>query len=117
LSITYAHATFDKFYPSSVKFCLLLDFLRKFLTNLASTGGLHEISQQAVGWTALIYLINVKNLSQTVANLGPRPLKYVTFYTYKLAKAKYNLNFKLMHNHLFRPIPLNILFKKKLSLL
>jgi len=45
-----------------VKFCLLLDFLHiiLFLTNLASTGGPHEISRraacgpQAVGWTALL---------------------------------------------------------------
>ena len=49
-------------------------------------------------------------LSQTVTNLGPRPLKYVTFYSYKLAIAKYNLNFKLMYNYVFRPIPLNFYF-------
>ena len=52
-------------------------------------------------------------LSYTVTNLGPRPFKYVTFSTYKLAiakcnfkyvtfstyklaMAKYNLNFKLI---------------------
>ena len=45
-------------------------------------------------------------MSQTVTNLGPHPLQYVTFYTYKLAIAEYNLNFKLMYNHLF--IPLNL---------
>jgi len=28
-------------------------------------------------------------LSQTVTNLGPRPIKYVTFSTYKLAIANY----------------------------
>jgi len=39
-------------------------------------------------------------LSQTITNLGPRPLKFFTFSTYKLAISKYNLNFKLMHNHL-----------------
>ena len=32
---------------SQVKFCLLLDFLHKFLTNLASTGRPHEISRRA----------------------------------------------------------------------
>jgi len=32
---------------SNVKFCLLLDFLHRFLTNLASTGGSHEISRLA----------------------------------------------------------------------
>jgi len=38
-----------------VKFCLLLDFLDiiLFLTILASTGGPHEISRRAAGWTAL----------------------------------------------------------------
>jgi len=42
-----------------VKFCLLPDFLNRFLTNLASTGGPHEISRRAAcgpraaGWTAL----------------------------------------------------------------
>jgi len=49
-------------------------------------------------------------LSQIVTNLGPRPIKYVTFSTYKLAIAKYNLNFKLTYNHLF--IPLNLSFFK-----
>jgi len=34
-------------------------------------------------------------------------IKYVTYSTYKLAIAKYNLNFKLMYNHLF--ILLNLL--------
>ena len=45
-------------------------------------------------------------LSQTVTNLGPRSLKYVTFSTYKFAIAKYNLNFKLKYNHLFTPLNL-----------
>jgi len=51
-------------------------------------------------------------LSQAVTNLGSCSLNifYVTFSTYKLAIAKYNLNFKLMYNHLF--IPLNIWFFK-----
>jgi len=35
------------------KFCLLHDFLHRFLTNLAITGGPHEISWRAAGWTAL----------------------------------------------------------------
>ena len=39
-------------------------------------------------------------LSQIVTNLGPRTLKYVTLSTYKLAIAKYNLNVKLMYDHL-----------------
>src|SRR6218665_3850516 len=30
-----------------VKFCLLLDFSHRFLTNLVSTGGPHEISRRA----------------------------------------------------------------------
>jgi len=34
------------------------------------------------------------------------PLQYVTFSSYKFAIGKYNLNFKLMYNHLF--IPLNL---------
>src|SRR6218665_559967 len=55
LSIMYVHATFDKFYPTSVT------------------------------------------------------LKYVTFSTYKLAIAKYSLNFYLMYNHLF------ILYNKPLN--
>ena len=44
-----------------VKFCLLYDILHKFLTNLASTGGPHEISRRAAcgpraaGWTAPHY--------------------------------------------------------------
>jgi len=38
-------------------------------------------------------------LSQTVTNLGLRPLKYDTFSTYKLAITKYNLNFQLKYNH------------------
>src|SRR6218665_4168711 len=46
-----------------VKFCFLLDLLHiiLFLTNLASTGGPHQISPRAAcgpraaGWTALIY--------------------------------------------------------------
>src|SRR6218665_205181 len=46
-----------------VKFCLLLNFLHiyLFLTNLASTGGPHEINRRAAcgpraaGWTALAY--------------------------------------------------------------
>ena len=42
-------------------------------------------------------------LSYTVTNLGPHSFKYVTFSTYKLALAKYNLNFKLIYNHLFIP--------------
>ena len=38
-----------------VKFFLLLDYLHVtlFLTILASTGGPHEISRRAAGWTAL----------------------------------------------------------------
>src|SRR6218665_1440255 len=32
-----------------VKFCLLIDFLYRFLTNLASTGGPHKISRRACG--------------------------------------------------------------------
>src|SRR6218665_722814 len=72
-SITYAHTTFDKFYPSSVTNC-------------------HK--------------------SRTP------PIKYVIFPTYKLAIAKYNLNFKLMYNHLFIP-PLNLwcFFKMKLTII
>src|SRR6218665_205492 len=40
-----------------VQFCLLLDFshIILFLTNLSSTGGPHEISRRAAGWTALLY--------------------------------------------------------------
>jgi len=56
LSITYAHAAFDKFHPFSV------------------------------------------------TNLWRPPFMYVTFSTYKLAIAQYNLNFKLMYNHLFIPL-------------
>jgi len=36
-----------------VKFCLLLNFLHRFLTNLASTGGPHEISWQAASGRGL----------------------------------------------------------------
>src|SRR6218665_3016023 len=42
-----------------VKFCLLPEVLHRFLTNLGSTGGPHEISPRAAsgpraaGWTAL----------------------------------------------------------------
>src|SRR6218665_3221305 len=32
-----------------VKFCLLIDFLYRFLTNLASTGGPHKISRRPAG--------------------------------------------------------------------
>jgi len=46
------------------------------------------------------------SLSQTVTNLGHSPLKHVTFSTYKLAIAKYNVNFKLMYNHLFMSLNL-----------
>ena len=71
LFITYVHATFDNFYPSSVTNC-------------------HK--------------------SRTTS------LKDVTLSTYKLAITKYNLNFKLMYNHLF--IPLNLwLFKIKLTII
>src|SRR6218665_1609411 len=38
-----------------IKFCLLPDFLHSFLKKLGSTGGPHEISQRAAGWTALIW--------------------------------------------------------------
>jgi len=41
-----------------------------------------------------------RSLSQTVTNLGPRPVKNITFSTYKFAIAEYNLNFKLIYNHL-----------------
>src|SRR6218665_380647 len=52
-----------------VKVCLLLDLLHiiLFLTNLASTGGPHEISRRAAcgprtaGWTALAYCIGKPN--------------------------------------------------------
>ena len=44
-------------------------------------------------------------LSQTATNLGPPSLKHVTFSTYKLATAKYNLHFRLMYNRLFRGAP------------
>src|SRR6218665_544914 len=36
-----------------VEFCLLPDFLHRFLKNLVSTGGPHKISRRAVGLTAL----------------------------------------------------------------
>jgi len=56
-----------------VNFCLLLDFLHiLFLTNLASTGGPHEISRRAAcgprasGWTALCYIINCKTNARQV---------------------------------------------------
>src|SRR6218665_3371726 len=49
-------------FKCQVEFCLLLDFLHMilFLTNLANTGGPHEISRRAAcgpraaGWTALL---------------------------------------------------------------
>jgi len=43
-------------------------------------------------------------LSQAVTNLGPPSLKYVTFSTYKLEIARYNLNFKLMIIYLYHAI-------------
>ena len=72
LGSSYTWARGSRLYPvdivkCQVKFCLLLDFLRiiLFLTNLASTGGPHEISRRAAcgprtaGWTALPYAINL----------------------------------------------------------
>jgi len=39
---------------SSQVLSFILYFLHRFLTNLASTGGPHEISRWAAGWTALV---------------------------------------------------------------
>jgi len=56
-----------------VKFCLLLNFLHIFLTNLASTGGPHKSSRRAAGWTALIYYSLILHVPVTfmVALLEP----------------------------------------------
>jgi len=64
----------------------------------------------------MLYTILLTNstppLSQIATNLGflllSRP--YVTISTYKLAIAKYKLNFKLICNHLFIPLNLGIFY-------
>jgi len=67
-----------------VKFCLLLDFSHNILTNLVSTGGPHEISRRAVGWTHCpskwlfsnvpgdgVYIVNRRRPSRTDARYNP----------------------------------------------
>ena len=109
--------------------------LRSVLSNLFDPVGRTRHNHEAVGrtilvsskvttkicwtliyciWVIIVIFLNPR-LSITCVNatfdkfyLTSVTFKYITFSTYKLAIAKYNLNVKLMYHHLF--IPLNLWF-------
>ena len=97
---------------ATTKILLNINILYLYNCNLLKSEVFHNICTRYFWQMSPLLCHKLSQISDPV----PLIFLYVTFSTYKLAIAKYNLNFKLMYNHLF--IPLNIwFFQMKLTII